>query len=215
MFSTVRLAAAAAIVALFSGFLLSGVITTQEDRSAAPAAATSEATAAPEATPMDIAALAAANQARWVRVSGTVECVELRPGDSEDEIGSISHTRGMAGECVATMSDERLSGTWHYTADADCFVVMPRVGVGEDDCLVWGTNTHDDPDAGWECSYAGSNDPDNQWAMLTHGVCTGTRANEGWSYVYHELHGDEGETFKDGTNARGVLYEGDPPPRGE
>lgn len=195
MFSAVRVVTVAAVVGLAGGLLITGVLSPPTAEVGAPGAA-SESIA----------------PASWVRVTGTETCTGTEEATYEPEIGGIEHFRGAVERCVADLSDPRVSGTWTSTGNADSFPVDVGIGSDESDWLIWGTRSFDSADAGWECSFTGTTDPYNPVDGLVLGVCPGTGANEGWTYVYQQTSGDGGG-FRDGSTIRGMIYQGDPPPR--
>ncbi len=190
MYTAAKLVAASAILAVTGAFLFSSV----------------------EQAPPEVGAPPAGEvPTEFSRVTGIATCVDIDPGTYEDVIGGVMRFREVERRCEWEMTDPRLSGSYVGQGGMDCFPVVVKVGVQEDECLGGGTSALEGDDAGWECSATGTTDPYAPFNVLYMGTCTGTGANDGWTYVYQQTIGDYSE-FRDGSNIHGVLYQGDPPP---
>ena len=137
-------------------------------------------------------------------VTGTEVCGE-RTGGTSTYVAGIESARGWVAECVDTMSDPRVDGTYSNTWNADCYLN----GM----CLAWGSHVLDGPDGGWDCSWAGAYYPAYLAGFMVSCVCPGTGGFEGLTYVFQ--HGNaafEGPTpFADGNTFDGVIYPGPAP----
>jgi hypothetical protein len=141
-----------------------------------------------------------------IAVEGNVTCEVVDPGTrgaSDALVQGASGARGQVLGCTAVLTDPRVSGESTLTFNDDCF---------QSQCLAWGTSTGGDP-GGWDCSYAGISDPMGDNDVVSLGVCAGTGDHEGLAYIYHAAisFGGVGD-FGDGTNSKGIIYEGEPPP---
>jgi hypothetical protein len=140
-----------------------------------------------------------------VIVTGTEECGGRSGGTST--YGGVDSERGWVADCVNTMSDPRVDGTWVNTLNMDCYP--------GDMCLMWGTHVLDGTDGGWACSWAGADFPtlSLEGGFLVSGVCPGTGGFEGLTYVFQ--HGNAGfevgSPFSDDSTFDGVIYEGPAP----
>jgi len=186
MLSALRFSVAAALVALVGGLFTVAVM--QPQAGDAPGAAVSESPSTEaDATPGPV-----------TLVTGTELCITQEAG-LEVETPYGSSLRGTVSECTNTMSDPRVSGSWVNTYDTDCYEGSF--------CLFHGTHVMDGPDGGWECEWSGSDFPTTPSTLLT-GICTGTGAYEGLTYVFQH---SPSAIFEDGTQFNGVIYEGPPP----
>jgi len=147
-----------------------------------------------------------------VVVTGDSSCTVIERGTSATPYvlipGSDSRIRDQQLECVATMSDPRVSGTSTVTFNDDCFD-----SDSGSSCVFWGGGEIVGPDGRWQCTFTGTGDPYGRNDGLLSQVCRGTGGYEGLTYMgqgavsFYET-GD----FGNGTNAYGLIYEGDPPP---
>ena len=137
-------------------------------------------------------------------VTGTEVC-GARSGGTTTYPGGVISDRGWVAECVNTMSDPRVDGTYVNTLNMDC---SPR-GM----CLMWGTHVLDGPDGGWDCSWAGAWYPNLGDGFMVSGVCPGTGGFDGLTYVFQ--HGNAsfagGSPFGDDSTFDGIIYEGPAP----
>jgi hypothetical protein len=143
-------------------------------------------------------------------VTGNEECRVIDVGTLVDSSASHVRRRGFVTECENVMSDARVSGTYTNVSSSDWF-------RGLDKYVIWGTHVLDEPTGGWDCSYAGTNDPTGANDGLVFGVCPGTGEFEGLTYVFqHVWRGTpdadivDGD-FGDGTSLFGIIYEGAAP----
>jgi hypothetical protein len=139
-----------------------------------------------------------------VIVTGTEAC-GARPYATVSNLPGIESGRDGVAECVNTMSDPRVDGTYINTLNYDCY----SSGM----CLMWGTHVLDGPDGGWDCSWAGAYYPASPDGFLVSGVCPGTGGFEGLTYVFqHGNAGFDGATpFADENTFDGFIYEGPAP----
>jgi hypothetical protein len=155
--STFRFAAAAAVVALFGGFLLSGILTSPRGEEAAPAVATasSSPTSAPARVVVDV---------RWSSYSdlGTV----VQPGSA---YGLID---GATGSMTWDATDSRLSGVATYSGRQYVYPELYGDGL---DVAVW-TVTNDEGTWRGESRGIDSFDADSNVATV---ILTGEAAYEG------------------------------------
>ena len=139
-----------------------------------------------------------------VIVTGTEVCGD-RTGGTSTYPGGVISDRGWVGECVNTMSDPRVDGTYVNTLNMDCY----PSGM----CLLWGTHVLDGPEGGWDCSWAGAFYPNDLGGFMVSSVCPGTGGFEGLTYVFQ--HGNAsfegGSPFGDDNSFDGVIYEGPAP----
>ena len=137
-------------------------------------------------------------------VTGTEVCGD-RTGGTSTSLGGVESARGWVGECVNTMSDPRVDGTYVNTLNMDCY----PSGM----CLLWGTHVLDGPEGGWDCSWAGALYPNDLGGFMSTSVCPGTGGFEGLTYVFQ--HGNAsfegGSPFGDDNSFDGVIYEGPAP----
>jgi hypothetical protein len=145
-----------------------------------------------------------------IAVAGNTNCHVYdrgASGDSDALVQGASGVRGQVLDCVSVASDPRVSGEFRTTFNDDCFPLEGRA-----ECVVWGTSSSGDP-TGWDCSYAGTSDPAGDNDAVTLGICAGTGDHEGLTYIYQAAisFGGVGD-FGDGTNMKGIVYEGEPPP---
>jgi hypothetical protein len=133
-----------------------------------------------------------------VYVTGTEACTGAQ-GGSCTVVDGVERCRGFVSDCVNTMSDPRVSGTYTNTYNHDC--------LDERGCLFWGTHVLDGPDGGWDCSWSGLEEPypDAGNDGLVYVVCRGTGAYEGLTYVSHHAFGGAYD-FGDGTSFHGLIY---------
>ena len=132
-----------------------------------------------------------------VFVTGTEVCGARSEGTAS-YLGGLESYRDETAECVNTMSDPRIDGTYINTLNADCYLGGA--------CVLWGTHVLDGPDGGWDCSWSGTQYP--VWeGFLILGVCPGTGGFEGLTYVFRHGSAD----FGDGSSFHGVIYEGPAP----
>ena len=157
MFSTFRLAAAVAVVALFGGFLLSGVLTAPRGEETAPAVATMSPSplSAPARVAIDV---------RWLSYSdlGTV----VQPGSAYGVID------GATGTMIWFATDPRLSGTATYSGRQ---YVYPKLYGDGLDVAVW-TVTNDEGTWRGESRGIVSSSEDSDVATV---ILTGEAAYEG------------------------------------
>ncbi len=187
LFSAVRFLAAAAIVALFGGFLLTSILSRQQGDDVVPAAA----------SPVPA-----------VLVTGDDSCGCAASTLTYDADG-VARGRGTL-DCEMRASDPRFAGTVEGTVDSECHL-MPDLMR---DCIFSGTATMTTDDGAWDCTFAGPQEPDGRnKAVLLH-ACSGVGDYAGLSYMGHwawpiiDASGDIG----DGSSHRGIIYEGDLPP---
>jgi len=122
---------------------------------------------------------------------------------------SVARFRGQVMECEDDMSDARVSGTYTNVANWDGFPDLGKV-------IVWGTHALEGPTGGWDCSWAGTDDPTGANDGLVFGVCPGTGEYDGLTYVFQHVWNDTPDgiadgDFGDGTSIFGIIYEGAPP----
>lgn len=141
---------------------------------------------------------------RPVVVTGSEQCGGRSGGVNSFSVPGVRSQRGWVAECVNTMSDPRVDGTWVNTYNSDCYPGTPT-----QTCVYWGTHVLDGPDGGWDCTWAGT-DYDPVWPgeLLVLAVCPGTGGFEGMTYIAQHSTAD----FGDGTDFYGVIYEGPAPP---
>ena len=134
-----------------------------------------------------------------VYVTGEESCRLLHDPVCEESDG-VEHCRDAVLECYNSMSDPRVTGTFENTFNEDCL-------TDERGCLYWGTHVLDTPDSGWDCTWSGLEDPypDSGNDGLLHGVCPGTGAYEGLTYVWCHVFGPAYD-FGDGTSFHGLIY---------
>jgi hypothetical protein len=146
-------------------------------------------------------------------VTGTESCTVVRDGIASASSGDVrvTHFRDYISDCVNTMSDPRVSGTYRSNFNQDCYPLPDKPGV--DECVIWGTHVLDGPAGGWDCAYSGTGDPFGMNDGLVLGVCPGTGDYEGLTYVLQNVFGGASD-FGDGTSIHGLIYEGPPPPWG-
>ena len=140
---------------------------------------------------------------RPIVVTGSEVCGGRSGGVNTFPVPGVSSQRGWVAECVNTMSDARVDGTWVNTYNSDCYPGTPT-----QTCVYWGTHVLDGPDGGWDCIWSGT-DYDAVWPgeLLILGVCPGTGGYEGMTYVIQHSTAD----FGDGTDFYGVIYAGPAP----
>lgn len=187
MSSALKFVAAAAIVALFGGFLLVGGVPTPQEKEAAPAAATE---AVQDASP---------DVTYPVTVTGSESC-EDHSGGTSSSVAGVSSERGWVADCVNAMSDPRVDGTWVNTLNSDCYLG----GI----CVFWGTHVLEVPDGGWDCTWSGTNYAVGNSPTRILGICPGTGGFEGWTYVFQHRIAD---LVEEGPTYDGVIYEGPAP----
>jgi hypothetical protein len=144
-------------------------------------------------------------------VSGTHTCGTPVPGfpTSTAENGAVSF-RGRFGTCTDSMNDPLVSGIWRQTLNAQC--AAPSDAHPGKDCVFWGAHLLDNPSSGWDCTFAGFDDPSGDNWGLVHGMCEGYDGYEGLHYIFDRAIGGVVD-LGDGTSMRGVVYAG--PPLGE
>ena len=118
----------------------------------------------------------------------------------------IEHCRDAVSDCWNSMSDPRVTGEFKNTFNLDCL-------TDELGCLYWGTHVLDTPEGGWDCTWSGLEDPHPASGNdgLLYGVCPGTGAYDGLTYIWYHVFGPA-YNFGDGTSFHGLIYEGEPPP---
>jgi hypothetical protein len=189
-FSATKFVAAGVIVALAGGFLLSGVLTTQQGDEMVPAAASP----APAAL-----------------VTGSEDCTYVDTGTVTYEADGIERTRGQLIDCEMTASDPRFAGVAKGTFNTDCHLMPDR----RRDCIFFGTSTKTTDDGVWECAWTGPQDPTVVTTAMVVQVCSGVGGYAGLSYVGHwvwEPSRWSDRDLGDGSSHRGYIYEGDLPP---
>jgi hypothetical protein len=130
-------------------------------------------------------------------VTGTEACGSRSDGITS-YVAGVTRERGLVAECVNTMSDPRVDGTYVNTVNEDCY----QGGF----CVLWGTHILDKAEGGWDCSWSATEYP--VWEdFLVLGVCPGTGGFEGLTYVFQHATAD----FGDGSTFHGVIYEGRAP----
>jgi len=189
MFSTVKFVAAAAIVALFGGFLLTGALTTQQGEELAPAAVT----ASPSPVTTYVAPHPVSGKLRWER---KYQAAVITQGEDRKTY------RDAGIENSIEMDDARLSGTMYLAQNQDHIGEKYQHHDGE----VWtGTLELVNDDGSWIGTvrgYASMNPATLHWHM----ELTGTGAHEGLSTLL-EAKGPYGSWDVEGLIFPGVLPE--------
>lgn len=148
-------------------------------------------------------------------VTGNEVCTFVQDGTIIEHTGEVLRERGYVMECEDTMSDPRVTGTYTNVGDFDYYPAL-------DEVFNWGTHVLEGPTGGWDCSYAGTNDPTGANYGLVFGVCPGTGEYGGLTYVWQHVYdlppagspltapAVEGD-FGDGTSIFGLIFEGASP----
>jgi len=133
----------------------------------------------------------------WMTITGEQECWN-GPWTAYDvqESGDFQ-VRGIPVGCDFTSSDPRLSGTWTWELNEDCFA-----GGG---CVNWGTVEAEGPDGTWSGWATGSERPESETRAYV--VLVGAGAYEGLTHIEHWA-----GPFAGPFERYGVTYEGEPPP---
>ena len=187
MFSAVKFVAAAAIVALFGGFLLAGILTTQQDGEVLPAAVTE--------SPSPVSHQAAAFDG--VHPYGAL----YKPGKTKAEEGMVLKRGHGYSFRFDTVSDPRLAGTWRSIFNEDQYLTSPSwTGV-------WTRATRIDNAGGsWLGDLTGYREPGGRWHH--QGILTGTGAYKGLSaIVFIDDNGSQAGTY----DIHGFIFPGELP----
>jgi len=189
MFSAVKFVAAAAIVALFGGFLLSGTLTTQQGEEIAPAAVS--------ASPSPSVIYESPKS-----VTGEMDAGQTFQASTITQGVDRKMNRGSGYEATLAMDDSRLTGTM--------YVVRNRDDIGEryqhHDGEVWtGTLELVNEDGSWIGTVRGYTSM-NPATLHWHMELTGTGEHEGLS-VLLEAEGPYGRWDVEGFVFPGVLPE--------
>jgi hypothetical protein len=188
MFSALKFVVAAVIVALFGGFLLTGVMTTQPSEVAAPAITQEKDLKAGDwMTPSEAAFFGGGD------CSMDVTAAERRAIPS----AAGFETRGLPTTCEVTLSDPRLGGTQVIVDNSDCFQ--------RDGCIHWGTMEVVGPDGTWQGWYTGTEFPDGSTNLYI--VLTGAGEYEGLVNIRHAS-----GSYWNALEQVGLVYQGPPPP---
>ena len=187
MFSAVKFVAAAAIVALFGGFLLSGTLTTQQEEVTAPAAASaSPSPAAVYTSPMPVA--------------GELDFIESILATEVSQGVDRKIYRGAVDAMALEMDDARLAGTMYLARNSDHIGERYEHHDGE----VWtGTLELVNEDGSWVGTvrgYTSMNPANLHWHM----ELTGTGGHEGLSALL-EAEGPYGRWDVEGLVFPGAL----------
>jgi len=142
-----------------------------------------------------------------VFVTGIETCSTQTEGTDTTQAG-VRSIRGLINRCSNTMSDARVSGTYVNDFNMTCYESLDDGG-----CIFWGTHVLDGPDGGWACSYTGTDDPMGANTGLVLGVCPGSGAYDGLTYMWQHVFGGS-YSFGDDTSFYGLIFEGPPPPWG-
>ncbi len=189
MFSAVTFAAAAAIVALFGGFVLSGALTTQQGEETVPAAVT----ASPSPATTYVAPHPVSGELRWERKFQTPDISQL------DDRKTY---RGDGSENAIEMDDARLSGTMYLLRNRDDIGEKYQRADGE----VWtGSLELVNDDGSWIGTVRGYTSM-NPGTLHWHMELTGTGAHAGFSALL-EARGLYGAWDVEGFVFPGVLPE--------
>ena len=134
-------------------------------------------------------------------VTGKLDCGRAGQGTSQED-ASVRLDQ-FPGQCTATMTDPRVSGTSESDIQEVCFKLP-----GEP-CMLFGTTEIAGPDGTWVGTFGSVNDM-TLGKLPSWGVLEGTGAYEGWTYVSFTP-----DQLDPNAVVTGILYEGPPPPWGE
>jgi hypothetical protein len=141
-----------------------------------------------------------------VVVSGTWGCTKTDPGTRGTSDGLMwggTGARDQVLECDLALSDPRVIGPTTITFNDDCFGA---------ECIFWGTLVIEGPDGGWDCLFSGTPDPTGGNDGLLLHVCPGRGGYSGLTFMAQPaVSFYDTADFGDGTNIRGVIYQGPPP----
>jgi len=211
MLSAVKFVAAAAIVALFGGFLLTGVLTQQGDDEPLPAIGAS-ASASPQTNPTTAATATSeasvTDDLRVTHVTGTL--LNERFDDTEEESSvddGIGRVRGLKSIRTIWWSDPRLPAEWVTVLNVDQY----QIGVTKE--VAWaGTSRLERPAGYWTGTAVGYFDQDGnafgQDVLIGHGPYEGLFAiinARGWADLEREHE----------SGFEGLIFEGQLPPMPE
>ena len=197
MFSPVKAIVGGALVFALGGAFL--IAQTLDQPASAPGAATdptSEALVLPAAAQDEEPTLNPDMLATAI-VSGTESCEIV-------EFGSLTETgvwanvrRDFVVECVAEMSDPRVSGISTSSLNTDC---------SSFGCVMWGTSELVGPEGTWVGDYTMTLGHGDDGHSLSTSIGEGTGAYDGWTYIANTT-----SVGMEGT-IEGFVFPGDPPP---
>jgi len=134
-------------------------------------------------------------------VTGSILCSDGARTVHEDDAVELHLFRG---ECTATMSDPRLSGTGVFDTQQFCLKEE-----ADHVCMAWSTFELTGPDGTWVGTTGWVEEPSRSGLPLW-GVMEGTGAYEGWTFWSHNPN-----VMDPSALTSGIVYEGPPPPWGE
>jgi hypothetical protein len=133
----------------------------------------------------------------WSTSTDEQNCWNGSPTGYIEQPSGDYQVRGIPVGCDFTSSDPRLSGTWTWDLNEDCFA--------DGGCVNWGTVEGVGPDGTWSGWYTGTERPDSMTHMYR--VLVGAGDYEGLTRIEHSV-----GPFAGLPETHGVTYEGEPPP---